>query len=460
MFFVPQPLHFAGIGGIGMSGLAEIARAWGCTITGSDVAASPTTERLQSLGIKVTIGHNAENLGQAKALVVTSAVDPANPEVEEARRRKLPIVRRGELLAEFMRPRRGVAVGGSHGKTTTTAMIATIALEAAEDPTVVVGGRLPALDGANSRAGNGPWLIAESDESDGSFLELAPEIAVVTNVDREHLDHYKDLGGIREAFTRFANKPPFYGCTVICVDDVHAAGLLPSIRRRLVTYGHSPSAELRITQSETSSAGSRFQLVRRTSNLGTFTLPVLGEHNVSNAAAAAAVALEMGISPDVIRQGLAQYRGVARRLEIKGREQGITIIDDYGHHPSEIKATLAAARLAGPARLVVLFQPHRFTRTRELMEEFTHCFGDADLLRVADIYAASEGAIEGVTSLELVRRIKAAGHPDALWTGPVRDTVVQSLPELKPGDLVITLGAGSITQAAGMILRGLRGEPV
>jgi len=460
MFFPPQPLHFAGIGGIGMSGLAEIARAWGCAVTGSDVVASPATERLQSLGIRVAIGHAAENVGQASALVVTSAVDASNPEVEEARRRAIPIVRRGELLAEFMRPRRGIAVGGSHGKTTTTAMIATIALEAGMDPTIVVGGRLPVMNGANARAGAGPWLIAESDESDGSFLDLTPEIAVITNVDREHLDHYKDLDEIRDAFIRFANKPPFYGCTVLCLDDANAAGITTSIRRRLITYGRTISAELRISASETASEGSRFHLVRGTTDLGDYSLPVLGEHNVSNATAAVAVALEFGAPPDVIRRALAQYRGVARRMEIKGREHGISVIDDYGHHPSEIRATLAAARLARPARLVVLFQPHRYTRTRELMDEFTHCFTDTDVLRVADIYAASEKPIDGVTSEELVRRIQAAGHPDARWTGSLSDTVSHMLRELREGDMVITLGAGSVTNAGNMILKGLRGEPL
>jgi len=459
MFFPPQPLHFAGIGGIGMSGLAEIAQAWGCAVTGSDVAASPVTERLQSLGIRVAIGHAAENIGQAKALVVTSAVDASNPEVREARRRALPVVRRGELLAEFMRPRRGVAVGGSHGKTTTTAMIATIALEAGLDPTVVVGGRLPVMNGANARAGAGAWLIAESDESDGSFLDLAPEIAVITNIDREHLDHYKDLDSIREAFIRFANKPPFYGCTVLCLDDPNAAGIATSIRRRLITYGRTTSAELRITAAETGSAGSRFHLVRGTLDLGDYSLPVLGEHNVSNATAAVAVALEFGAPPDTIRHALAHYGGVARRMEIKGRERGISVLDDYGHHPSEIKATLAAARLARPGRIVVLFQPHRYTRTRELMDEFAGCFTDADILRVTDIYAASEKPVSGVTSEELVRRITAAGHPDAQWTGSLGDTVARALRELREGDMVITLGAGSITNAGNMILKGLRGEP-
>ena len=441
-----------------MSGLAEIAKVWGCEVTGSDVVASATTERLQSLGIRVTIGHAAENLGQAKALVVTSAVDPSNPEVQEARRRGLPIVRRGELLAEFMRPRRGVAVGGSHGKTTTTAMVATIALAAGLDPTVVVGGRLPAMDGANARAGASDLFIAESDESDGSFLDLSPEIAVITNVDREHLDHYKDLDEIRDAFIRFANKPPFFGCTVLCLDDPNAAGIALSIRRRLITYGRTEAAALRISNAQSDASGSRFHLTRGTSDLGDFQLPVLGEHNVSNATAAIAVALELGAPADTIRHGLSQYRGVARRMEVKGREHGITIIDDYGHHPTEIRATLAAARLSRPNRLVVLFQPHRYTRTKELMDEFTHCFGDAGVLRVADIYPASEKPIEGVTSEELVRRIQSSGHPNVRWTGSLNGTVAHALTELQEGDMVITLGAGSITQAGDMILKGLRGE--
>jgi len=458
MFFPPQNLHFIGIGGIGMSGLAEIAVALGCTVSGSDLASSATTLRLQSLGVTFHRGHDAANLGQADAVIVTSAASPDNPELAEARRRGLPIVRRGELLAELMRPRFGLAVAGSHGKSTTSAMIASVAIAAGLDPTVVVGARLPVLGGASARLGHGVHCIAESDESDGSFLDLSPVIAVITNIDREHLDYYSDLNAILRAFETFGNRPPHYGSLIACVDDPNVRLVLQKVRRRVHTYGRAEDAEFRISNQELSASGGEFDLARHGQPLGRFRVPALGSHNVLNATATVAAGLEIGVSVEQIRTALQNFQGLGRRLEIKGTEQGITVVDDYGHHPTEIRATLAAARLSNPGRLVVLFQPHRFTRTQALLEEFAGAFDDADAVRILDIYAASEQPIDGISGEEVARRIQNAGHPDACYTGSLTGTVAHTLVELRPGDLVLTLGAGSITQAGDLILKGLRGD--
>jgi len=456
MFFSPQPLHFTGIGGIGMSGLAEICHALGCAVTGSDAKLSPVTARLSGLGIRVTEGHAAENVpSEAAALIVTSAVKDDNPEVREARRRGLPVVKRGELLAELMRDRRGVAVGGSHGKTTTTSMIACAALHAGLDPTVFIGTLVPFLGGSNARLG-GEVFITECDESDGSFLDLAPVISVITNIDKEHLDHWGTFENARAAFLEFANRVSFQGVVVACIDDAHVREMLPRVRRRVITYGHAEDAMLRITESESGAAGSVFRLT----DAGEFRLNVLGTHNVLNAAAAVAVLRELGAGPDAIRAGLAEYRGTGRRMELKGQARGVTVIDDYGHHPTEVRATLEALRLTRPKRLVVLFQPHRYTRTQSLLEEFATAFGTADVVRVLDIYAASEAPIAGVTAEALVEKVRAAGHPDCRHAGAL-DAGAQALSkELRAGDLVLTLGAGSVTQAGGMILKSLSEEAV
>ncbi len=452
MFLKSQPLHFTGIGGIGMSGLAEICLGLGCAVTGSDVKLSAVTSRLSGLGIRVTEGHAAENVpADAAALIVTSAVKDDNPEVREARRRGLPVVKRGELLAELMRGTRGVAVGGSHGKTTTSSMLACAALEAGLDPTVFIGTLVPFLNGSNARLG-GDVFITECDESDGSFLELAPVISVVTNIDREHLDHWGTFENEKAAFLEFANKVSFQGAVVACIDDEHVRALLPRVRRRVITYGHSQDAILHITESESGASGSVFRLA----GAGEFRLNVLGSHNVLNATAAVAVLSELGVGMDAIRAGLAQYRGTGRRMELKGRARGVTVIDDYGHHPTEVRATLEALRLTRPKRLVVLFQPHRYTRTQSLMEEFATAFGAADVVRVLDIYAASEAPIDGVTSQALVDRVRAAGHPDCSHAGSLEAGAAALARELHDGDLVLTLGAGSVTQAGAMILRFLK----
>jgi UDP-N-acetylmuramate--alanine ligase len=456
MFFPAQPLHFTGIGGIGMSGLALLCRELGCAVSGSDLRTTPLTRRLEALGIRVAQGHAAENVpAEARAVVATSAVGPDNPEVAEARRRGLPLATRGELLAELMRGRRGIAVAGSHGKTTTTAMLACAALEAGLDPTVYVGTLAPFLEGWNARLG-GEIFIAESDESDGSFLELAPECAVITNIDREHLDHWRTFEAEREAFLRFANRISIGGIVALCADDVHARSLLPGLRRTAVTYGHAPDARLRVERQELHGGGSRFRLRFGGADLGEFELRVPGAHNVLNAAACAAVLLHLGLDPERIRAGLAAYSGAGRRMEDKGSAAGVTVIDDYGHHPAEIRATLAALRLRAPRRLVVLFQPHRYSRTELLFDEFAQAFSGADAVLVTDIYAASEPPREGVTAAALAEAIGKAGHPDCRYAGPLEEAVRLAAEGLKEGDLLLTLGAGDVTSAGGRVLELLR----
>ncbi|HUE09551.1 MAG TPA: UDP-N-acetylmuramate--L-alanine ligase, partial [Steroidobacteraceae bacterium] len=379
-----------------MSGIAEVLLNLGYVISGSDLKLSPITERLATLGAAIYEGHAAANLTGARALVVSSAVDEQNPEVQEARRLQIPVIPRGELLAELMRLKYGVAVAGSHGKTTTTSMTATILNHAGLDPTVVVGGKVGTMGGANARVGRSDFLVVESDESDGSFLKLAPILAVVTNIDREHLDHYATLDDIRAAFIEFVNKVPFYGAAIVCLDDDNVQSILPAIRRRTITYGASAQAALAAGEIACGAFSSDFSLRYRQSDLGGFHLRVPGHHNVLNATAAAAVALELEVPPDRIREALAAFSGVDRRFQIRGKERGITVIDDYGHHPTEIRATLAAARLCGFRRIHVLFQPHRYTRTFHLLDDFGRAFHQADTVLILDIYAASEQPIEGV----------------------------------------------------------------
>jgi len=456
MFFKLQPVHFVGIGGIGMSGLAEILLEMGYPVSGSDLKSSPVTEGLARRGAKVFLGHQASNVGEAKAIVVSSAVPAANPEITEARRRGLPVIPRGELLAELMRQKFGIAVAGSHGKTTTTSMVAAIMTHAGLDPTVVVGGKVGMMGGANARLGKSDYLVVESDESDGSFLKLAPILAVITNIDREHLDHYADIEQIREAFASFASKVPFYGAAILCLDDENIQRILPSLNRRVITYGTAAQADLRVTQSAAGHMASQFQLTYLGENLGCFRLRVPGSHNALNAAAATAIGLELDLPVDRIREALEQFTGVERRFEIRGMERGVTVIDDYGHHPTEIRATLAAARACRLRRVHVLFQPHRFTRTQALMDEFARSFNDADSVIVMDIYGASEKPIEGLSSKTLVGRIRAYGHRDAHYAASMEEGIAAVTATAQEGDAIITLGAGSISQAAGPILEQLR----
>ncbi len=449
MFFKPQPVHFVGIGGIGMSGLAEILLGMGYPVSGSDLKSSAVTEGLVQRGATFHLGHEATNVGGAKAVVVSSAVPGSNPELAEARRLGLPIIPRGELLAELMRQKFGIAVAGSHGKTTTTSMIAAIMTHAGLDPTVVVGGRVGMMGGANARLGKSDYLVVESDESDGSFLKLAPILAVITNLDREHLDLYADLDQIRDAFATFAGKIPFYGAAILCLDNENVQRILPSLNRRIVTYGETAQADLRVTQSVAGHMASQFQLALHGENLGCFKLRVPGAHNALNAAAATAIGLELEIPVGEIREALEKFTGVDRRFEIRGMESGVTVIDDYGHHPTEIRATLAAARGCRLQRVHVLFQPHRYTRTQALMDEFARSFHDADSVFVLDIYGASEKPIEGLSSRTLVDRIRAFGHRDAHYM-PTMDAGIEAVTEqAKEGDAIITLGAGSILTGGG-----------
>jgi UDP-N-acetylmuramate--alanine ligase len=457
MFFLRQHLHFAGIGGIGMSGIAEVLLNLGYTISGSDLKLSPTTDRLARLGATIYEGHDAANVLGAKALVVSSAVDESNPEVQEARRLQIPVIPRGELLAELMRLKYGVAVAGSHGKTTTTSMIATILSHAGLDPTVVVGGKVAAMGGSNARVGKSEIMVVESDESDGSFLKLSPILAVVTNIDREHLDHYADIREIRAAFTEFVNKVPFYGAAIMCLASENVQTILPDVRRRTITYGRSAQAEYQPHDQECGAFHGRFHLRRGAEDLGEFHLNIPGEHNVLNATAAIAVAIELGVQPDVIRQGLKEFTGVARRFELRGEVNGITVVDDYGHHPTEIRATLDAAKSCCRKRVHVLFQPHRFSRTMHLMDDFARAFHVADRVVVLDIYGASEKPIEGVTAEALVERMRQFGHRGAEYAASNDAGVAAVSQGAAAGDLILTLGAGSVSQLGDLILEALRG---
>ena len=458
MFFKPQHVHFVGIGGIGMSGIAEVLLTLGYEVSGSDLKLSPITERLTKLGATIYTGHQAGNVAGAKAVVVTSALDSRNPEVSEARRLQIPVIPRGELLAELMRLKFGIAIAGSHGKTTTTSMVASILNTANLDPTVVVGGRVAGMQGSNARVGKSSILVVESDESDGSFLKLAPIVAVVTNIDREHLDHYSSIEEIRAAFTDFINKIPFYGAAVICMDDPNIQQIFPAIQRRTITYGRSAQVDLQIGSVNLLPNGSDFSVRRAAGEMGSFHLNVPGMHNVLNATAALGVGMEMEVGLDQIREGLAAFGGVDRRFSLRGTERGITVIDDYGHHPTEIKATLAAARLGPFRHILVLFQPHRFSRTKHLLDEFGTAFHGADEVYLLDIYAASEQALEGVSTQALLQKIQSFGHRSAHYAGTIPkgvDAIVQSA---QPGDLIITLGAGNVSGAAETILQRLRGN--
>jgi UDP-N-acetylmuramate--alanine ligase len=439
-----------------MSGIAEVLLNLGYPISGSDLRRSAITDRLAALGAVIHEGHRAENVSGAKALVISSAVREDNPEVREARRLQIPVIPRGELLAELMRLKFGIAVGGSHGKTTTTSMTAAVLSHSGFDPTVVVGGRVSTMGGSNARVGKSDFLLVESDESDGSFLKLAPILAVVTNIDREHLDHYGSFEAVIGAFAEFVNKVPFYGASILCLDDENVQRLLPMVNRRTVTYGSSAQADVQIASIDTSAAGSLFRLVHHGRDLGEFQLNVPGTHNVLNATAAVAIALEVDAALESVREGLRTYRGVERRFQLRGSESGVTVIDDYGHHPTEIKATLAAARLGDWKRIHVLFQPHRYTRTALLMDEFARAFNQADHVHVTDIYAASEPPLEGVSAEALVARMHRFGHRSARFAGTIQRGVADILGEAAAGDLILTLGAGSITQAAESVLQGLR----
>jgi UDP-N-acetylmuramate--alanine ligase len=454
MFERYKVIHMVGIGGVGMSGIAEVLHNQGYEVTGSDARESQMVRRLRGLGLAIHVGHSPENVDGAHVVVISSAVREDNPEVREAHRRGIPVIPRAEMLAELGRLKYAVLVAGSHGKTTTTSLVATALAHARLDPTVVIGGRLNAL-GTNARLGWGDFMVAEADESDGSFLKLSPTIGVVTNIDAEHLDHFKNLANLKEAFLSFMNKVPFYGLSVVCADDLNVRELLPRVHRKVLTYGFSPDAELRARALTHEGMSVAFEAVLHGRSLGSFRLPVPGAHNALNALAAIGVALELQINPELLRDALAGFGGIHRRLERKGEARGVAVFDDYGHHPTEIRATLGAAREAlDGGRLVVVFQPHRYTRTRDLMGEFASSFGDADVLVLMDIYPAGEEPLEGITAEALHREV--ARHEDGVLYMPGGEEAARFVArEARPGDVVLTLGAGDVWKVGEAVLKEL-----
>lgn len=469
MFAKIQQIHFVGIGGIGMSGIAEVLLNLGYKVSGSDLKHSAVTERLAGLGAAVFEGHRAENISGAEVVVTSSAIATENPEVIEAHRVHVPVIQRAEMLAELMRLKYGIAIAGMHGKTTTTSMVASVLAGGGLDPTVVVGGRVDAM-GSNARLGKSRYLVAEADESDRSFLKLSPILSVVTNVDREHMDCYRNMRDVKKTFLEFMDRVPFYGMVVACNDDPLLRRLLPDVQRRTVTYGTRRGSDFLIkleprsasTNGDSSGPMSRFRVSYREKDLGEFTLHVPGVHNILNATAAIAVGIGLDVEVEAIRVGLDQFRGVDRRFQLRGRAAGVSVIDDYGHHPTEIKATLAAARQCGFRKVHVVFQPHRYTRTRDLMEEFTTAFGDADSLFVLDIYAASEKPIEGITGEALARRIRESngkkedGGKNVEYASSFADAVTSAVAAAQDGDMIMTLGAGSVSQLGPMIVERLK----
>jgi len=464
MFAKIQRIHFVGIGGIGMSGIAEIMLNLGYKVSGSDLKLSAVTDRLKSLGAIIYEGHAAENVSGAEVVVTSSAISLSNPEVIEADRLHTPIIPRAEMLAELMRLKYGIAIAGMHGKTTTTSMVAAVLAAGGLDPTVVVGGRVDAM-GSNARLGRSQYLVAEADESDRSFLKLSPILAVVTNIDREHMDCYRNMQDVKRAFLDFIDRVPFYGMVVACNDDPILRRVMPKIRRRMVTYGTRKGSDFKIRlgtpQNSSDDHASRrknsFAVQFRGRDFGEFHLHVPGVHNVLNATAAIAVGTGLDVAIEKIREALESFRGVDRRFQLRGRASGIDVIDDYGHHPTEIRATLAAARHCGYRKIHVIFQPHRYTRTRDLMDEFAGAFSDADSLYILDIYPASEQPIEGITGEALARRIADKGNPEALYVNSFGEAASSVSAAAREGDMVLTLGAGSVSQLAPMVLEKLQG---
>ena len=445
-----RKIHFVGIGGIGMSGLAEVLLNLGFSVSGSDLKQTPVTDRLGQMGARIAHGHAAENIGDAEVVVVSSAVPVMNPEIIEAAHRKVPVIPRAEMLAELMRLKFCVAVAGSHGKTTVTSMVAVMLSENRLDPTAVVGGRLDVF-GSSARLGKSELMVVEADESDRSFLYLLPTLAVVTNIDREHLDHYGDLGEIQESFVSFMNKVPFYGSVIACVDPPWRTAMqavLPRLRRRVVTYGIQSGADVTARDLELRAGGSCFEVAVDGKSLGSFKVKIPGRHNVQNALAAIAVGRELDLEPEQIQAGLESFHGADRRFQVKAEVNGITVVDDYGHHPTEIIATLEAARLRGARRIRAVFQPHRFSRTKFLMDEFTRCFDGCDKVYILDIYPAGEAPIPGITSQRLVERMSELGFTRARYAASESAVTTEILADLHPGDLVLTIGAGPVWKIA------------
>ena len=465
MFATSQHAHFIGIGGIGMSGIAEILLNLGMKVSGSDLKRSAVTDRLAALGATIYEGHDAANVDGATVVVTSSAVHAKNPEVLEAHARKIPVIQRAEMLAELMRLKYGIAIAGMHGKTTTTSMVAAVLSAGGLDPTVVVGGRVDAL-GSNARLGASQYLVAEADESDRSFLKLSPILAVVTNLDREHMDCYHDMADVERAFVEFIDRVPFYGAVTACIDNALLKGILPRVRRRVFTYGVAAEADFRLEVLDAApapgsapgqgSSFSRFLVHTASGPLGPFELHVPGRHNVLNATAAVAIARQLEVTPEKIAEGLKHFRGVDRRFQQRGQARGVTVVDDYGHHPTEIRATLEAARASirasGRGKIHVIFQPHRYTRTKDLLDEFGGAFRDADTVVVLPIYAASEEPIPGVTAERLAERIQG---PSAAFAPDFAAAVQAVADAAHEGDLILTLGAGSVSQLGPQILAAL-----
>jgi UDP-N-acetylmuramate--alanine ligase len=458
LFKKSRHIHFVGIGGVGMSGIAEVLLTLGHRISGSDIAESEATRRLARLGAQVTYGHRADAVdGDTDVVVISSAVKYSNPEIQRARELKIPVIPRAEMLAELMRMKWGIAVAGTHGKTTTTSFIAAILGRARLDPTVVIGGRVHAL-GSNAQLGRGDLMVTEADESDGTFLLLSPAITVVTNIDPEHLDFYGDMDRVRSAYLEFMNRVPFFGTSVLCLDDVTLRGLLPQVRKRVITYGTASDADFVARNLTVCGMETTFEVERGGTVLGELTVRLPGRHQALNALAALAVATELDVRFETVRDALAEFGGIHRRFEICGEVGGVMVVSDYGHHPAEIRATLAAAREGFGRRIVVLFQPHRYTRTRDLFGDFLDAFDSADQLFLTDIYPAGEEPIDGVTGEVLYYALRRRGHIDVRYVPETRDLVSAVQPVLRPGDLVLVLGAGSIYEVGESLVRSLSGS--
>jgi UDP-N-acetylmuramate--alanine ligase len=455
MFRKVQKIHFVGIGGIGMSGIAELLLNLGYGVSGSDIRRSPVTDRLAALGGRIHIGHEAENVALANVVVVSSAVRSDNIEVVEAKKRQIPVIPRGEMLAELMRLKYSIAIAGAHGKTSTTSMVATVLVHAGYDPTAVIGGRLNAL-GSNAKLGSGQFIVAEADESDGSFLKLSPTIAVVTNIDREHLDHYGDFAAIEDAFVAFINKVPFYGAAILCLDDPNVQAIIPRIERRIITYGTSNQADVIAAHVKFSGFGSSYEARSQAGAMGTIRLQIPGQHSVMNSLAAVAAGLELDVPFPSIAEALGSFQNADRRFQLKGEAAGVLVVDDYGHHPAEILATLSAAKRSCDRRIVAVFQPHRFTRTASLEEDFARAFYHADVLIVLPIYPAGEDPIPGVTAEKLVGLIEEFGHRDVNYVPDFEATEKLLARRLETGDLLLTLGAGDVWKVGERVLAALR----
>jgi UDP-N-acetylmuramate--alanine ligase len=457
LFKRSRHIHFVGIGGVGMSGIAEVLLHLGHTVSGSDIAETETTRRLIRLGARVTYGHHAQVLeADVDVVVISSAVKYANPEVVRARELKIPVIPRAEMLAELMRMKWGVAIAGTHGKTTTTSFISAILQRAQLDPTVVIGGKVRAL-GSNAQLGRGDLMVAEADESDGTFLLLSPAIAVVTNIDPEHLDYYGDMDRVKSAYLEFMNRVPFFGATVLCLDDTTVRTLAPQVRKRIITYGTSPDADFVARDLAVVGMETRFHVEQGGRRLGELTLRLPGRHHALNALAALAVATELDVSFETVHDALIEFGGIHRRFEVCGEVGGIMVVSDYGHHPAEIRATLAAAREGFGRRIVAVFQPHRYTRTRDLFGDFLDAFDAADQLVLTEIYPAGEEPIDGVTSEVLYFALRRRGHLDVTYV-PEAGALVSAIPPLlRPGDLVMVLGAGPIHEVGESLVRALSG---